>query len=135
MAAYQDGLDFTFTANADLDSYQYHFVTASGTAPGVNISTGASNPHPTGVLQNDPRSGEAATVRIVGVTKLVVDTDAAIGYGDYIKSSGCGRGVVDTGSYAAAIALGATAALSGSGYTIPVLLLPYGSGNKVDNTP
>jgi hypothetical protein len=134
VAKYQDGIDITLTANADLDDQQFYFVTASGTAPGVNVSTGASGPAPTGVLQNDPRSGEAATVRILGTTKVIAEADTAIGYGDYLTSGSSGMAVNNSnGSSVAGIALEALA--SGSGVLIEMMLLPYGSGNKLDNTP
>lgn len=137
MAAYSGfSFDYPFQANADLNSSQFYFVTASGTggrAKGVNISTGASSPAPTGVLQNDPRSGEEATVRILGTTQVYGDASTAIAYGDYITSGSDGQAVVSTGSSVAGIAMEALA--SGTGVLIEVMLLPYTSGNKADNTP
>lgn len=137
MATYNVGIDLPFVANADLTAKQYYFVTASGTGgdnPGVNIATGASNPAPTGVLQNEPKNGEEANVRVWGVSKLWCDGDTgAIVYGDYLTADGGGAGTINSnGSSVGAMAMEALA--SGSAF-IKVLLLPYASGNKSDNTP
>lgn len=131
---YNQGLDFPFSASGDLDAVQYRFVMTACTPGMVLRATGASNPAPLGILQNDPRSGDVANVRIWGVSFLDVDAGTAIQYGDYLTSSSVGLGVINTnGSSVAAVALNAVT--SGSGVRIPVLLLPYASGNKSDNAP
>lgn len=131
---YNTGLDFPFSASGDLDAVQYRFVMQATTAGRVLRATGASNPAPLGVLQNDPKSGDTATVRIWGISFLDVNADTAISYGDYLTSSSVGHGVINTnGSSVAAVAL--QAVTSGSGVRIPVLLLPFASGNKSDNVP
>ena len=62
-------LDMTFTAAADLSASQYCFVfvdsagkAALPTAAGMQVI---------GVLQNKPTIGQAATVRVYGVSKVV----------------------------------------------------------------
>ncbi len=132
MATYNYGIDLPFSASGDLTAKQYYFVTHASAAKRVQASTGASNPAPIGVLQNDPRTGEEATVRVWGVSKVVADADTAIGYGDYLTSGSTGMAVINTnGSSVAAMSL--QDLTSGTGVYIEVLLLPFASGNKADN--
>jgi len=135
MADYNWGFDYPMTASGDANALQYHFVQVASGGAGDTFekSSGASNPAPTGVLQDDPESGNVGAVRILGVTKLIVNADSAINAGDYLTSSSTGQAVVSTGSSVAALALESVS--SGSGVYIKALLLPYGSGNKADNTP
>ena len=135
MANYNWGFDFPMTACGDANALQYHFVQCASNGPGntFEISSGGSGPAPIGVLQDDPESGNVGAVRILGVTKLIVNADTAITAGDYLTSSSTGQAIVNAGSLCAALALETVA--SGSGVIIQALLLPYGSGNKVDNTP
>jgi hypothetical protein len=134
MATYNYGIYYPFSASGDLSAAQYRFVTQAGTAKRVIRSTGACNPAPMGILQNDPRSGEEATVCVWGVSKVLADaeTGTAIAYGDFLTSGSTGMAVANTnGSSVAAVALEALA--SGSGIYIECLVLPYASGNKADN--
>jgi hypothetical protein len=88
MATYNWGLDLSFTASVDLAAYQYHFVKAGSVAGEVTPSstTGASV---LGVLQNDPRAGEEATVRVFGTTKVKAGT--AIAWGAVVTAASDGR--------------------------------------------
>lgn len=63
-------------AGADLSAAQYHFVElgAGGTVTVCNALTDV----PIGVLQNAPKSGQAAEVLALGVSKVVGDADLAI---------------------------------------------------------
>lgn len=139
MARYSGfAFDYPMSACGDLSGSgagggQYLFVMQSSTAKRVMKATGGSNPAPIGVLQNSPRSGEEATVRVLGSTQVYADGDTAIGYGDYVSSGSGGMAVVNAGSSVAGIAM--EALTSGTGVLIEVLLVPYGSGNKSDNTP
>ena len=135
MANYNWGFDYPLSACGDANSLQYHFVQVASGGAGNTFekSSGASNPAPFGVLQDDPESGQVGAVRVLGVTKLIVNADSAITAGDYLTSSSTGQAVVSTGSSVAALALESVA--SGSGVYIRALLLPYASGNKADNTP
>ena len=56
------------TAGADLSSKQYHAVKAASTA-GQVISVDATSDLATGILQNDPASGEEAAVAVGGLAK------------------------------------------------------------------
>jgi len=81
-------LDLTFTAGEDLDSNQYYPVYLSADQT-VSLCT-TSHVDAIGVLQNEPKSGEAAVVRVLGTTKVIggeviaagkrvfVDTDAMV---------------------------------------------------------
>jgi hypothetical protein len=89
------GIDELFTADVDLSACQYHLVQPASTAGNVTGATGASNPTPMGVLQNAPALGQAARVRMFGVTQLVVVTPSGCGlaYGRFISASTVGQGV------------------------------------------
>jgi hypothetical protein len=68
----------TRTAGEDLSGKQYHFVkldNGDGTVKAVNGATD----RPFGVLQNNPTSGQAAEVTIVGGTKVEAGGTASVG--------------------------------------------------------
>lgn len=80
-------VDWTFVAAADLSAAQYKFVEldANGKVTVCNAATDI----PVGVLQNDPASGEAATVRVFGISKVAAD--AALTIGNLIGTSADGQ--------------------------------------------
>jgi hypothetical protein len=111
--AYENGvLDLTFPAIEDLSNDQYRLV--------VLASTGIRRPDSAaevciGILQNAPASGQAAVVRIFGVSKLVVN--GALGVGDFVKqeyvsATDAGKGEVNTAAptYTRAMVIGASGA-------------------------
>jgi len=61
----------TLTAAADLSDKQYYFVKLAS-ATTVNVCTAITD-LPIGILQNTPTSGQAADVRIFGVSKASAD--------------------------------------------------------------
>jgi hypothetical protein len=65
------------TAGADLSSKQYHFVKMAS-ATTVDVCSAITDV-PIGVLQNDPTSGNTATIAIFGITKVVADGTLAAG--------------------------------------------------------
>ena len=67
-------ISITLEAAADLSSSQFLFVKTDADGK-VNVCTALTD-RPIGVLQNKPTSGQAATVMVVGLTKIV--TDAAL---------------------------------------------------------
>jgi hypothetical protein len=89
------GIDELFKADVSLAAYQYYFVTVASTPGNVKLANGASEPAPVGVLQNAPALGEAARVRMFGITQLAVVTPAGCGlaYGRFISCSTVGQGV------------------------------------------
>jgi hypothetical protein len=131
------GIDLPFSASGDLSAAQYRFVAPAGAARGVIRATGGSGPAPIGVLQNDPVSGEAATVRVFGTTLLYANADSgAIGYRDWLTSASDGQAILAAGSALVGMALGALA--SGSGVLIEAYVFPNylsASAGIPDNTP
>jgi len=65
------------TAAADLSSKQYHFVKLAS-ATTVNVCSAITDA-PIGILQNNPESGETATIAIFGISKVVADGTLAAG--------------------------------------------------------
>ena len=80
-------LDITFEAAADLSAKQYYLVKMSA-ADKVNLA--GANAKVIGVLQNKPKSGEAAVVRVCGTSK-VISHDTGIAVGDYLTSDANGK--------------------------------------------
>lgn len=69
-------LDFTFVAAADLSGDQYRFVTLDANA---QIDVSAAGANAIGVLQNKPTAGQAATVRVAGITQIILGGTVASG--------------------------------------------------------
>ncbi|MDX9788896.1 MAG: hypothetical protein RBT11_19120 [Desulfobacterales bacterium] len=112
MAYEQKVLDVSFPAAESLVNDQYRFV--------VLASTGVRRPDTAaevsiGILQNAPAAGEAAVVRIFGVSKMVAN--AALGVGafvkhEYVDAADAGKGEVNTAAptYTRAMVVGAAGA-------------------------
>ena len=81
-------LDITFTAAADLRTKQYYIVYLSA-ANSVTTSIN-STARAIGVLQNEPNTGEAAVVRVLGSTKVKA-YQTSIAYNDLICAHTDGR--------------------------------------------
>jgi len=124
--------DLPMTASGDLNSYQYYFVKGASTAGRVDAATGASGPHVLGVLQNDPRSLEEATVRILGTSKVYFSSSTALGYMDLVSSGSAGAGEAQSGSRPA-VGYALENVVAGTGYA-EVLLSPV-IPIITDNTP
>lgn len=89
-------LDVSYEAGEDLTNYQYHFVKIVGST--VTLLDTAFEV-PDGILQNTPASGEEATVRKLGCSKIVAN--AALTVNTYIKpefvsTTDCGKAQVAT---------------------------------------
>ena len=67
----------TLTAGADLSAKQHLFVKLDSN--GAVVPCAAITDIPVGVLQNNPASGQAASVLVIGVTKLQSNGSVAIG--------------------------------------------------------
>lgn len=88
-------------SSGDLTSSQYYIVKSSGvdttfsagnlTCKLCTSSTMNGATAPKGVLQNDPDTGQAAIVRVRGLTKVM--TGGAISVGDWISCSTAGTAV------------------------------------------
>jgi hypothetical protein len=100
MAYEMDVLDVTLLAAGDLSSYQYRFVKISADNTVTVCGKGET---PIGILQNVPTAaGQAARVRVFGVSRL--EMQATIAFGDYVGSEADGEGVavsLDTEIYCA----------------------------------
>jgi hypothetical protein len=76
----------TFVAGADLSAKQYHFVELDNGTGRVTAADNATD-RPIGVLQNTPKSGEAAEVMIAGGTKLAAGGTASPGQPVFTSAS------------------------------------------------
>jgi len=87
--AYKGSQPFKITleAGADLSSSQYNFVKLN--ASGKAVECAAVTDLPVGVLQNNPISGQAAEIVVVGLTK--VSSNAALAIGDQVGTSSDGQ--------------------------------------------
>lgn len=74
-------------AGADLSAKQFYFVKLS--AAFTVVACSAVTDIPIGVLQNDPTSGQEASVCVFGLTK--VNSDAALAVGDVIGTAADGQ--------------------------------------------
>lgn len=115
-------LDLSMKANADLSAKQFFCVemTAADTCDLVNAATDRV----LGILQNKPKSSEAAQVRCLGVSKAVSDgSGTAIAVGDYVGADANGR-LIKKGTADNAVLGLAMDASSASGTVIRVLIIP-----------
>lgn len=88
-----EGIDVAaFTAGADLSTKQFYFVKISG-ATVVLCDTAGEKAF--GVLQNAPKSGQAALVRVFGVTKVAVGASFSSA-GSLVQSTTGGKADVAT---------------------------------------
>lgn len=71
MAGGRSVFERSYKAETDLSTSQYRIVELSGTDQVDVCDNAADVPH--GVLQNDPKIGEEATVMLMGVSKVVTD--------------------------------------------------------------
>ena len=110
-------------AGADLSAKQYCFLVVD--TDGQYIAASAATAAIVGISQDDPdAAGEGLTVGIGGISKLVVDGNAAaIAAGDQLTSDAAGKGIKTTTDthFVGAVALGASTA---AGDIIQVLITP-----------
>ena len=100
-------LDITLVAGADLSAVQYHFIMLD--ADGKAIVCGA-NGVSIGILQNTPESGEAARVRVLGTSKLVMNEGVDEGEAITSIAGGAGEVVDNADEYFGAICIEAATA-------------------------
>jgi hypothetical protein len=106
-------LDLSWPAAEDLSDDKYHFVVLTSTGTIRRPDTAAEVA--VGVLQNAPESGEAAVVRVIGVSKIVANDALAIGKfvgPEYVGAADAGKAQDNSASpaYARGILLEASAA-------------------------
>jgi len=120
-------LDIAVEAAEDLSSYQYQFVKIDTSGKAALLDTALDIP--AGVLQNTPVAGEGATIRTLGISKLVAN--AALDEGTIIKPEFVS--VSDCGQAAAAgadknLACGMVIDASGADGNLCAVLLAIGAG-------
>jgi hypothetical protein len=137
MSYYTDGVGLgTLSASGDQNDNQYKFVMPATTAGQFLLATGASGPAPIGVLQNDPKSGDAGNIKLIaggGVTLLWIDGATAVGYGDFVTCGSDGRGVVSATAGSNPYYGVALKAVASGSALVEVLLQP--GQVAADNTP
>jgi len=112
-------------AGASFASKQYFAVQMTSTDNTVIVAGAAATEgsHVVGIIQNEPGSGEAASVAIGGTSKLSMA--AACDQGEKIKSDGTGEGTPVDADQKSVIGI-ALEASDGDGSIIEVLLTPGG---------
>jgi hypothetical protein len=122
-AGYQITRSFTSACDFNSGSGQYTFVRAGSIAGEVTgMAPLLINSSPLGVLQNDPKQGDEATVCLFGLTKIRVETEDAaspLTFGGLVKCASSGKAIgTDTTKSASinvvGVALEAVASGSGS---------------------
>lgn len=113
MATENKILDLSFPAAEDLTDDQYKFVVliSAGTVRRPDSETEVG----LGILQNAPELGEAAVVRVIGVSKLHVNDALGIGtfvMPEYVSATDAGKGKTSAGApaYTRAVVLEASGA-------------------------
>mgnify|MGYP006921311999 CR=1 FL=1 len=79
-----------FTAEADMRTKQFYTMEFGTASPQVDLPD-ANGDRCVGILQNKPNTGEAATVRVSGVSMAVVNATTDIAYGDPLKVASGGK--------------------------------------------
>lgn len=84
--------DESYSAVGDLSTKQFYCVERAGNgSAGVSLANSVTD-RPVGILQNKPTSGQAATVRLLGRSRAVVDgSSTAIVAGDILGPDASGR--------------------------------------------
>lgn len=87
-------MDIALEAAEDLSSFQYHFVVRDATSGKARLMD-QEDEDVEGILQNDPESGQEATIRVAGISKLVANAALSIGRivkPEYVGAADCGKG-------------------------------------------
>ena len=97
MAFEEDVLDLALIAGEDLYSstvnYQYHFVKLS--ADNTVVHCDGATDLAIGVLQNQPKSGQVARIRVFGVSRVYIGT-ATFAFSDKVGTDASGHGIAKT---------------------------------------
>lgn len=120
MAYEHNILPFSWSAGADLSAKQYYAVQLTTTE---TITVADATVRCIGILQNDPTSGQAASVCLLGISKAVTDGTTAIAAMDALAPDANGKLVKTTTDNDETVAV-ALAPSTADGTIIPVLVLP-----------
>lgn len=135
-------LDFSFNYGAAASSSgpgpqgTFQYCTVKATANDLEVApsssagvTIAANSAVVGVLQTQGALNTGVTVRMLGITKLVVDgSGTAITPGVWLKNDAQGRGVVDTASSSTAAFAMALQGSAAANDIISAFVMPQGIG-------
>lgn len=114
--------DHSFKAENDLSAKQYYIVEYSGVDQ-VDVCDAAAD-RGIGVLQNEPAAGQAAKVRLMGISMVVSDgSGTAIAAGDHVGPGATGKAVKKATADYSVIGI-AMDASSADGTVIRVLMIP-----------
>lgn len=125
MSEYGEMKTVTLEANGDLTALQYEFVIMTA-ANRVGLAVDAGVETLVGVLQNKPAAaGRAATVAVLGETKIVAGGSVTVN--DLITTNASGRATAATsGDYVMGRAL---VAATNDGEVIRMILNPFFTGD------
>lgn len=88
-------LDITKISTADQSTTgQYLIQKMDGTTAEKVVVAAAATDKLLGVLQNKPKAGEPALVRVLGTSKVVAG--GAVAQGDFVTSDGAGKAIATT---------------------------------------
>ena len=96
MAVENGILDLSFEAAEDLSSDQFRIVVLDASTRKVRRPDHATTDKPFGVLQNAPVAGEAASVRVLGTSKVVLGEAVVVGEyikHEYVSATDAGKGL------------------------------------------
>jgi len=109
------------TAGADLSSKQYHFVKLAS-ATTVDVCSAITD-RAIGILQNNPTSGNTATVTIFGISKIVAD--GTIAFNNVIGTSADSQAdAIVPGTDTSVTTLGVAVTAASAGETFTMFLNP-----------
>ena len=111
----------TFTAGEDLSAAQFKFVKIDNGTGNVVAVSGATD-RPVGVLQNAPKSGQAAEVTIVGGTKVKAGGSASPGQPLFSNGSAVGVTLAFGTTGSAAFVVGAFIEVAASGSIVSAVI-------------
>ena len=118
----------TFAGSAYIATYGCAFMIVQSTGLSGNAkyasmclsSTGTGTAMPIGVVQNTPTSGHAATVRLMGRSKLLASSSGTIAYGDFVSSTTWGAGISITTSGGRVLGIARSASTGAAGQLVEV---------------
>jgi len=122
MAVEFPGKVVTSPAGADLSTSQFRFVTINGNGQAVIASTGAPV---FGVLQNKPKLGQAASIMVDGISKMVAPA-STLSAGDLVAVGANGQPApLAAGNYAVGRVVRGSS--GGAGRILSVSIEPIGT--------
>lgn len=89
------GRTITLEAAADLSARQFHFVGVDSAGKAALAITSTGEADVLGILQNKPTAGQAASIMIDGVSKIVA-VGSTMSAGDLVTNSTAGRATPHT---------------------------------------